>query len=63
MTGAQWFKSSRNGSAGECVEVTWLEAGHFGVRHSKTPTGPALTFTPSEWDTFTNGIHAGKFNS
>ncbi|WP_327101945.1 DUF397 domain-containing protein [Nocardia vinacea] len=40
LTDAQWFKSSRSGPANDCVEVAWLEAGHFGVRNSKTQ--PAL---------------------
>ncbi|WP_419150612.1 DUF397 domain-containing protein [Nocardia vinacea] len=40
LTNAQWFKSSRSGSADECVEVAWLEAGHVGVRHSKTQPAP-----------------------
>ena len=62
LTDAQWFKSSRSGSAGECVEVAWLEAGHVGIRDSKNPTGPALIFTPAEWDTFTAGVHDGEFN-
>ncbi|WP_040686529.1 DUF397 domain-containing protein [Nocardia vinacea] len=62
LTDAEWFKSSRSGSAGECVEVAWLEAGHVGVRDSKNPTGPALIFTPSEWNTFTTDIHNGEFH-
>ncbi|MGW4771326.1 DUF397 domain-containing protein [Nocardia sp. NPDC004278] len=49
------------GSAGECVEVAWLEAGHVGIRDSKNPS-PALIFTPTEWDTFTAGVHDGDFN-
>ncbi|MEV2218889.1 DUF397 domain-containing protein, partial [Nocardia vinacea] len=31
MTAAQWFKSSRNGPANDCVELAWLESGHVGV--------------------------------
>ncbi|MEV5838959.1 DUF397 domain-containing protein [Nocardia sp. NPDC052112] len=62
LAGAEWFKSSRSGSAGECVEVAWLEAGHVGVRDSKNPTGPALIFTSTEWHTFTTDVHDGKFD-
>jgi hypothetical protein len=61
-TDAQWFKSSRSGPANDCVEVAWLEGGHVGVRDSKNPTGPALIFTPAEWDTFTAGVHVGDFH-
>lgn len=60
-TGAQWFKSSRSSTAGECVEVAWLGGGHVGVRDSKNPTGPALVFTPGEWDAFTAGVQDGEF--
>ncbi|MEU0501738.1 DUF397 domain-containing protein [Nocardia sp. NPDC005998] len=62
LTDAQWFKSSRSGSAGECVQVAWLEADHVGVRDSKNPTDPALIFTPGEWATFTTNVHAGNFH-
>ncbi|MFX0580691.1 DUF397 domain-containing protein [Nocardia nepalensis] len=62
LTDAEWFKSSRSGSAGECVEVAWLESGHVGIRDSKNRTGPALIFTPAEWDAFTAGVHGGEFN-
>ncbi|MFX0580692.1 DUF397 domain-containing protein [Nocardia nepalensis] len=60
LTDAQWFKSSRSTSGRECVEVAWLDGSHVGVRDSKNPTGPALIFTPTEWDTFTTNVHAGK---
>ncbi|MET8873446.1 DUF397 domain-containing protein [Nocardia sp. NPDC004604] len=62
LTGAHWFKSSRSSTGSECVEVAWLEAGHVGIRDSKNPTGPALIFTPTKWDTFTAGVHDGEFN-
>jgi hypothetical protein len=32
-----------------------------GVRDSKNPAGPALIFTPSEWDAFTTGVQVGEF--
>lgn len=49
---ANWFKSSYSGGQTDCVEVAWLPAGAVGVRDSKNPTGPALTFTTAEWTTF-----------
>ncbi|WP_406233240.1 DUF397 domain-containing protein [Nocardia sp. NBC_01009] len=61
LSRASWFKSSHSGSQGACVEVAWL-AGGVGVRDSKNPTGPALIFTPSEWDAFTAGVTDGEFN-
>ncbi|WP_433733143.1 DUF397 domain-containing protein [Nocardia sp. CA-129566] len=57
-----WFKSSHSSGATECVEVAWLGGGRVGVRDSKNPTGPALSFTPGAWDAFTTGIQNGEFN-
>nr|WP_228799098.1 DUF397 domain-containing protein [Nocardia nova] len=45
----------------DCVEVAHLTEGTVAVRDSKNPTGPALLFTPGEWDAFTAGIQDGKF--
>lgn len=56
LSHAQWFKSSFSASGSQCVEVAWLPEGGVGVRDSKNPAGPALTFTPSEWDAFTAAI-------
>ncbi|WP_040781747.1 DUF397 domain-containing protein [Nocardia pneumoniae] len=61
LSGAKWFKSVRSGEADACVEVAWLEAGHVAVRDSKNPTGPALIFTPTEWDAFTAGVMNSEF--
>lgn len=62
LSGARWFKSSRSGSGRECVEVAHLDEGFVGVRDSKNPNGPALVFTPSEWDAFLGGASDGEFN-
>ncbi|MEV4127420.1 DUF397 domain-containing protein [Nocardia sp. NPDC049707] len=56
LTGAQWFKSSHSSGGSECVEVAFLDGDMVGVRDTKNPTGPALVFTPSEWDAFIGGI-------
>ncbi|MBF6163523.1 DUF397 domain-containing protein [Streptomyces gardneri] len=61
LSGAKWFKSSRSGGGKECVEVAHLEGGLVGVRDSKNPTGPALIFTPGQWDAFTSGVAKGAF--
>ncbi|MBM0236231.1 DUF397 domain-containing protein [Micromonospora sp. ATA32] len=53
MTGAQWRKSSRSSTnGGACVEVADNLPGVVGVRDSKDPSGPVLTFTPAAWRTF-----------
>nr|WP_280295008.1 DUF397 domain-containing protein [Nocardia abscessus] len=62
VSSAKWFKSSRSSGKDACVEVAHLDAGMVGVRDSKDPTGPALVFTPAEWDVFTAGIQQGEFN-
>ncbi|WP_280319234.1 DUF397 domain-containing protein [Nocardia wallacei] len=59
---AKWFKSSRSGGGQDCVEVAHLDAGMVGVRDSKNPTGPALVFTPSEWDAFTATVKDGELD-
>ena len=48
---AVWRKSTRSGQS-ECVEVADNLAGVGGVRDSKDPAGPVLTFTPDAWRTF-----------
>ncbi|NEW42542.1 DUF397 domain-containing protein [Nocardia cyriacigeorgica] len=62
LTGARWFKSSRSAGGNDCVEVAHLDVGWVGVRDSKNPAGPALVFTPSEWDTFLTRTRAGRFD-
>ncbi|MFI6312173.1 DUF397 domain-containing protein [Nocardia fusca] len=60
LSGAQWFKSSHSGTGDDCVEVAWLEGGQVGVRDSKNPTGPALIFTPGEWDVFRAAVQVDR---
>ncbi|MGK8501615.1 DUF397 domain-containing protein [Nocardia asiatica] len=62
LSGAEWFKSSRSQASQECVEIAWLDGDMVGVRDSKNTSGPALVFTPSEWDAFTAGITSGAFH-
>jgi hypothetical protein len=62
LTGAKWFKSSRSSGNRDCVEAAHLDHGFVGVRDSKNPTGPALVFTPGEWDAFLAGAKDGEFD-
>lgn len=61
LSGAEWFKSTKSDATRECVEVAFLDGGMVGVRDSKNPTGPALVFTPGEWDAFAGGVRDGRF--
>ncbi|PSR69405.1 DUF397 domain-containing protein [Nocardia sp. MDA0666] len=59
LSGAKWFKSSRSTATRECVEVAFLDGSMVGIRDSKDPGGPALAFTPGEWDAFTDTLSNG----
>ncbi|MEW2429099.1 DUF397 domain-containing protein [Micromonospora sp. NPDC047644] len=53
LTNAIWRKSRRSGSSGgNCVEVADNLSGVVGVRDSKDPAGPALTFGRAAWRAF-----------
>lgn len=52
LIGAVWRKSTRSGTQGECVEVADNLPGVVGVRDSKDPAGPVLTFPPGSWRAF-----------
>ncbi|GAA3752163.1 hypothetical protein GCM10022225_40670 [Plantactinospora mayteni] len=59
LTGATWRKSTRsNGHSGNCVEVADNLPEVVGVRDSKDPHGPALTFAPQAWRLFVRGVAA-----
>lgn len=59
---SDWRKSSFSGpNGGNCVEAAELPGGNFALRDSKDPEGPALVFTPGEWDAFKAGVHANEF--
>jgi hypothetical protein len=59
---AVWRKSSRsNGQGGNCVEVSTVDT-IVGVRDSKDPSGPVLTFSPGDWRAFVEAINDGEFD-
>ena len=62
LTGAVWRKSTRSGANGDYVEVAKNLSGVVAVRDSKNPNGPALIFTPAEWDAFIIGAKEGEFD-
>ncbi|MEU9508456.1 DUF397 domain-containing protein [Micromonospora sp. NPDC048170] len=62
LTGAIWRKSTRSNNGGECVEVADNLPGVVGLRDSKDPTGPMLTFTPAAWVTFVQGVRGATLS-
>ncbi|MEW2142661.1 DUF397 domain-containing protein [Micromonospora vinacea] len=60
LTGAVWRKSTRSNNGGECVEVADNLLGIVGLRDSKDPTGPVLTFSPVAWRTFIGTVKAER---
>jgi len=56
-----WRKATKSGNNGACVEVR-DRGDRVEVRDSKNPTGPILSFTPSEWDAFLDGAKKGEFD-
>ncbi|TDB97329.1 DUF397 domain-containing protein [Micromonospora fluostatini] len=57
LTRAKWCKSSRS-AEGNCVEVADNLPGVVGVRDSKDPSGPVLTFGVPAWQTFLSTVKA-----
>jgi hypothetical protein len=74
LSSVVWRKSGRSTNGGDCVEVAVVPgdpavAGHkadadelYLIRDSKDPDGPALAFTPSEWNAFVGGVKDGEFD-
>lgn len=56
-----WRKSSASG-LGDCVEVALNPTGEILVRTSKSPDGPVLRFTHSEWEAFVKGVRLQEFD-
>jgi Domain of unknown function (DUF397) len=60
LQGVRWIKSHHSGpTGGNCVETAFLPGGAVAVRNSRHPGGPALVFTPAQWDAFL-GTVAGE---
>jgi hypothetical protein len=62
LSDVTWRRSSRSEAGGQSVEVAFLPDGFMAVRDSTKPEGPALIFTPAEWDAFVGGVQDGEFD-
>lgn len=62
LSRAEWRKSTRSGSSGDCVEVADNLPGVVAVRDSKDPHGPALVFSPTVWEAFIEDAKTGTFD-
>ena len=49
---APWIRSSFSFANGNCVEVAELPGDSVGIRDSRDPGGPVLSFTRAEWAAF-----------
>ena len=57
-----WRKSSWSGpQGGNCVELAKLPDGQVAIRNSRHPSGPALVFTPGEWEAYSKAVVGGEF--
>jgi hypothetical protein len=59
---AEWRTSTYSANGSTCVEVARNLPGIVAVRDSKNRGGPALAFTPAEWDAFTARVRGGEFD-
>jgi hypothetical protein len=55
-----WKKSTRSGGNG-CVEVN-VALPDVGVRDSKDPHSPVISFAPGSWRTFVEQVRAGHYD-
>lgn len=60
LSHAEWRKSTAS-NTGDCAEVAFVP-GSVLMRHSQSPAGPVLEFTPSEWAAFLAGVRNGEFD-
>jgi hypothetical protein len=62
LDGVTWRKSRHSTNEEGCVETAFLADGRVAVRDSKDRQGPALVYTPPEWDAFLKGAKDGEFD-
>ncbi|MFI2185303.1 DUF397 domain-containing protein [Streptomyces sioyaensis] len=58
-----WRKSTYSGKDGNCVEVARVDDSVVGVRDSKAPRGPVLSFSAQAWTALLSDIDRGRLGS
>ncbi|HET8684945.1 MAG TPA: DUF397 domain-containing protein [Micromonosporaceae bacterium] len=58
LTRAEWRKSSRSGTQGDCVEVAMV-GDRVAVRDSRSVLGPVLVVSRAEWARFVVEVRRG----
>ena len=63
MVANEWQKSSKCGSAPDCVEVRYpADTAMVEVRNSKRLDAGTVVFTAGEWEAFIGGAKLGEFD-
>ncbi|MFD9689603.1 DUF397 domain-containing protein [Kitasatospora sp. NPDC059088] len=64
LTDASWRKSSySSANGGACVEIAEGFTGVQPVRDSKDPSGPALVFSTTAWQSFVTAVRTGELDA
>ncbi|MCK2221762.1 DUF397 domain-containing protein [Actinomadura sp. ATCC 31491] len=56
LDGTPSWRTASRCSNGDCVEVALLSPDTVGVRDTKNPGGPVITFSSHDWTTFVKRI-------
>ena len=55
-----WRKATRSWANSDCVEIGQLAGGVLGVRDSRSPCGPVISFDVGQWNEFLADVRAGR---
>jgi hypothetical protein len=55
-----WRKATRSWANSDCVEIGQLAGDVVGVRDSRNPGGPVISFDAGQWKAFLAEVRAGR---